>query len=136
MKYKLSGLNGKKIFLIDSIGAIFSAFFLGFVLVHLQTFFGMPVKALYFLATIAIVFSIYSFLNYVFFSKHWRLLLKIIALSNLAYIALTLTLVIYFREQLTWLGWTYFILEIGIICVLVWMEFRIIRNTSSTEVNQ
>ena len=50
----------KKLFLIDGLGAILSAFLLGYVLVKLERVFGIPSKTLYFLATLPMFFVIYD----------------------------------------------------------------------------
>lgn len=113
----------KQIFLIDALGAVLSAFSLGVVLVQLEAYFGMPKNILYILAGIAAVFAIYSFVCYFFSTKIWRPhLLKGIMVANLLYCCLTLILVLYFYQQLTILGWIYFLLEMLIIVVLVRVE--------------
>lgn len=115
-------LTPKKVFLIDCLGALLSAFLLGIVLVSLERLFGMPPGILYFLALLACVFALYSFWNYRNLREKWQPYLKAIAFANLFYCGLTLGLVIYFRGNLTTLGFLYFGLEILVILALVKVE--------------
>ena len=116
--------NPKQLFLIDFLGAILSAFLLGVVLTYFESTFGMPRKVLYFLAALACLFAIYSFWNYVRFKENWRPYLRGIALVNLLYCCTTAALVIYFRQELTKWGLTYFLLEMVVIICLVVVEFK------------
>ena len=51
----------KVLFLVDGLGALLSAFLLGFVLVRLERVFGIPPDALYLLATVPCLFALYDF---------------------------------------------------------------------------
>jgi hypothetical protein len=114
----------KLLFLLDSLGALLSAFLLGVVLPSFEPIFGMPRQVLYGLAALAGLFAIYSFWNYRWFKENWRPYLRGIAIVNLLYCGLTAALVIYFREELTKLGLLYFLLEMVVIIVLVMLEFK------------
>jgi hypothetical protein len=117
-------MDAKKIFLIDSIGAVISACMLGLALVHFQQYIGMPAKVLYSLAAIASVFAVYSFLGYL--GKLWphTIALKVISLGNLAYCSLTVFLMINHYESLTVLGITYFVTEKLIVVPLAILEWK------------
>jgi hypothetical protein len=117
-------MDAKKIFLIDSIGAVISACMLGLVLVHFQQYIGMPTMVLYMLAIIASVFAAYSFLGYL--GKLWpdTIALKVISLGNLAYCCLTICLMVYFYKSLTLLGIIYFALEKLIVIPLAILEWK------------
>ena len=117
-------LNPKKLFLLDGLGACLTAFLLGIVLTAFNEYFGMPQKTLNILALIALAFAAYSISCYFFIGSNWRLFLKIIAAANLLYCCLTTALVIYFYPQLTILGVSYFLLEIVVVCGLVFVELR------------
>ena len=52
----LNKINPKKLFLIDSLGALISAVMLGLVLTRFEHIFGMPQNVLYFLSFIACTF--------------------------------------------------------------------------------
>jgi|APTNR8051073442_1049403.scaffolds.fasta_scaffold01243_6 hypothetical protein len=117
-------LSPKRLFLLDGLGACLTAFLLGVVLTAFNEHFGMPQKTLNILALIALVFAFYSFFCFFFIGNNWRLFLKIIAAANLLYCCLTITLVIYFYPHLTVLGVIYFLLEIVVVCALVFIELR------------
>ena len=117
-------ISPKQLFLIDSFGALVSAFMLGIVLVEFNDWFKMPIRELYILGGLAVVFAVYSFLNYTFFSENWRSFMKIIAIVNLLYCVLTMSLVIYHLETMSILGIIYFILESIIIIILARIELK------------
>ncbi len=120
----------RKLFLIDSLGALVSALMLGVVLVKLEPIFGVPSKTLYFLAAIACVFSIYSFLGFLGITKKWRPYMTIIATANLLYCCLTIGMVSYLHEQVSILGYLYFIGEILIISILAFIELKVAARPS------
>jgi hypothetical protein len=121
---KLSKIFPKKLFLVDSLGALLSALLLGLVLTRFEKTFGMPQNVLYILATLPCIFAIYSFLCFVSETQNWRLFMKIIATANLLYCCLTAGLMIYFYEKLTVLGFIYFVLEIIIVISLAFIEWK------------
>lgn len=120
----LNRLDAKKLFLVDSLGALVSALMLGLVLTSFETSFGMPKNILYVLAALACLFSVYSMVCFLANIKNRGPYLKFIAIVNLLYCALTLALVIYFFQQLTPLGVAYFLLEIIIVVTLAIIEWR------------
>jgi len=117
-------LYPKKLFLLDGLGACLTAFLLGVVLTAFNEYFGMPQKTLTILALIALVFAFYSFFCFFFIGNNWKPFLKIIAAANLLYCCLTTALVIYFYTQLTFLGVSYFLAEIVVVCGLAFVELR------------
>ena len=116
--------SNKKLFLIDGIGALVSILFLGVVLVWLEDMIGMSKNVLYLLASLPIFFAIYSFCCYFFLKRIWKPFLKGIAVLNLLYCFLTIGLLFFFDHNLTFLGWTYFIIELIILGVLIAIEFK------------
>lgn len=118
------GISPKILFLIDGIGALVSALFLGVVLVRLEDKIGMPENVLYLLAILPICFAIYSFSCYFFLQRASRLFLKGIAALNLLYAFLTLGLLFLFDHNLTLLGWTYFVAELLVLAVLIFLEIK------------
>lgn len=118
----------KIIFLIDGVGALVSAIFLGVILIQLKAIIGMPEDILIPLALIALVFAGYSLGNAFRMQKEWKRYLRIIAIANLLYCLLTLGLVTYHFSFLGTLGLIYFILEILIIIVLVKLEWEILKS--------
>ena len=124
----LSSLNPRILFLIDSLGALLSSVMLGLVLVQFEQIIGMPKEVLYYLALAAIVFFLYSFCLFLWFPDNWRGFLRIIAVANLIYCGVTLSLIVFLHTQLTTLGLFYFILEIIVIIVLAMIEWRTSRK--------
>ena len=114
----------KRLFLMDALGAVVSAFFLGVVLVRFNELVGMPVYILKILAVIPCFFIVYSFCCYFFLKSNWRPFLKVIAIANSMYCLTTICLVIYHYLDLTPLGISYFVVEIIVIGVLVSIELR------------
>lgn len=125
---KLKSINHKNIFFLDGIGALISTFLLGFVLIKLQTLIGMPQHLLELLAAFALIFAIYSFSMQIFKPKNWQWFLRIIAYTNLTYCIITLLLIVAQFNSLTFLGITYFLVEIVVILALVKIEFQTIRR--------
>lgn len=115
----------RRLFLIDALGALTTAFMLGLVLTHFQVYFGMPRNVLQLLALVAVAFFVYSFACYLRLPEKWRVFLWGIAVANLLYCVLTLSLVVYWYGQLTPLGILYFAGEALIIVVLAITELRV-----------
>jgi hypothetical protein len=119
-------LEPKRLFLIDSVGAFCTAFFLAAILATFEPLFGMPQKVLYRLALVAVVFGVYSLCCYFFVSSNGRFYLKIITTANLLYGLVSITLVVYFRQRLTMLGLVYFLLELLVLGGLILIELRVL----------
>jgi hypothetical protein len=120
--------NRQRLFLIDGLGALLSAFFLGIVLVRFETTFGMPQNILCFLAALACLFAVYSFCCYIFIKDNWRPYLRSIAIANLTYCCITFGLIVTCYESLTILGVGYFVVELLILGILVAVEFKMTSN--------
>lgn len=118
----------KKFFLIDGFGAILSALLLGLVLTKMETYFGIPKPTLYFLATLPCFFAIYDFYCYFKINSSLDKFLKAIAIINLLYCFLSITLAIYHSNLITTLGWLYIILEIIIVTTIAFIELRVVKN--------
>ncbi len=121
-------IKPKTIFLIDGLGAILSAFLLGVVLIHYQELIGMPEKVLYFLAFIPCLFIIYSFSCFFFLRDNWRSFLKYIALANFLYCILSIAMMMVHRDSLTTLGYTYFVIEIIVVLIVVGVEYQVYKG--------
>ncbi|MCF2875710.1 MULTISPECIES: hypothetical protein [unclassified Tenacibaculum] len=117
--------NPKKLFLIDGFGAILSAFMLGVILVRFEALFGIPSSALYILAIIPLFFTLYDI--YSFKQKHSKtnVLLKGIAILNLLYCCISLGFAFYHFNSITYIGWSYILIEITIILLLAFIEFSV-----------
>ena len=116
--------NPKLLFFVDGIGAWFSAFLLSMVLAKFESTFGMPLNVLIILALVPGFFAFYSFACYFFLKDNWSPFLKSIAIANLLYCLVTIGLVIYHYEKLTFLGVGYFAIEVLVVSVLIVLEFK------------
>ena len=122
-------LNPKKIFLIDGLGAFLTAFLLFIMSRMLNEYVGMPKVILSILSTIAFFFRLYSlYCSFFLSNKRWYPFLRAIIIANLLYSYLTLGLVIYNYSRLTILGATYFLLEIAVISILVFLEINVLTT--------
>ena len=121
--------NSKKLFLIDGLGAMFSATLYTLVLANFYSFFGIPIKELYFLGFLAVIYATYSFTCYIKDLNHWQSFMKAIAIANLFHCCLTIGLLIYYYQQITMWGMLYFIGEFMIVIPLAILELK----TSSAE---
>ena len=117
--------NPRTLFLADSAGALISAFFLFVVLKKFNAYFGTPETILNYLSAIAACFCIYSAACFLFLKGNWTLYIRVISIANLLYCILTLCLLIIYLPLHTYLGITYFLAEIAVIGVLVYIELNV-----------
>jgi len=114
----------RKLFLVDALGALLSFIWLGIILVQFEQAFGMPKRVLYILATISMVFCIYSLTCWAMVRKSWRRYLRMIAIANLLYCCITIGMVLYHWHSLTAIGITYFEVEIILVVILAYTELK------------
>ena len=115
----------KRLFLVDGVGAILSAFLTGVVLVRFESIFGIPPSTLYLLAAIPVVFAIYDFIGYRTDEIKIGRCLKGIAIMNLLYCCLSIGFALYHMDTITSLGSTYILVEVSIVITLSTTELRI-----------
>lgn len=127
--FEYSSIGIKQIFLIDGIGALFSSFMLGFVLVQFESFFGIPKSALYVLASFPILFALFDFIIFIR-GRDLKIPLIIIALLNGFYCVLSIFLAFQHITTVTFWGWTYLIIEIIIVLLLALIEFRLSNSVN------
>ena len=118
----------EKLFLIDGLGAIVSAFLLGVILTKFESVFGMPRRVLYFLALIPCIFAVYDFGVIFRNPASWGPALKVIAIANLIYCGVSVGFVIHHYQKLTALGLIYFIVEVLIVIILSGIELKTAVN--------
>lgn len=130
-------IRPKRLFLIDGIGGLITASLLFFLLTRLEHIFGMPRKVLYILSLVAICYSIYSLSCHYIIKQNWKPFLFIIAIANGLYCVATTTLMLYYYHysRLTWHGLIYFISEISIITILIFVEIRVANTSYSNQSN-
>jgi putative flippase GtrA len=117
--------NPTKLFIIDGLGAILSAFLLGYVLVKFENIFGIPSKTLYTLAAMPVFFAFYDL--YCIRNKKDDLghFMKGIAIINLTYCCISILFAFYHLGTITIFGWSYLIIEILIIIILTIIEYKV-----------
>jgi len=122
-------IHPRKMFLFDGLGAVLSTFMIGLIIAHNVDFFGLPTKAAYFLASLPVLFMIFSLYHYFKFPNVWRPSLKVIAIANLLYCFISIGVVFYHFESMTTLGLVYFIGEIIVLIFLVAYELRLTKKS-------
>ncbi len=132
---KLLYAKPKKLFLMDSIGALNTAFLLFVVLRNFNEYFGMPERILTYLSVIAVCFCIYSTICFFVIKANWTPFIKGISIANLLYCVLTISLVIFYNSQLTTIGIAYFLGEIAIICGLVYIELNVVKEINKNRID-
>ncbi len=128
-------LNEKNIFLIDGIGAAFSAFSTGLVLPIFSEWVGLTTGIMYSLATIGLVFSVYSLCCYKLVNRTKPLMLLVIICANLFYCVVAGVIVFAF-DGLTLVGRAYFIVETFIILGVIFVEVRVYRKVFGPSARQ
>jgi hypothetical protein len=114
--------NPKKVFLIDALGALLSFFSFIFVLNPLETYFGLPTSTLIVLSVIALGLFFYSFNCFKLIKLNWIPYLKIIIILNSIYTMFSIGLIFFHFNELTFLGVSYFVIEIVVIMLILIVE--------------
>ena len=128
---KWAAQKPRTVFLLDAIGAATSAFLLGVVLVHFQSFFGIPINVLYILAVVPLGFVIYDIAVMVTQPEKYSFLLTGIAVLNISYCILSLSLIGMHWQSATVFGWLYIIGEIMIVMSLAIFQLNVARLLKS-----
>ena len=115
----------KTIFLIDSIGALFSFLFLNQILPSFNNELGIEKNNLILLSIPIPLYFIYSGICFFKANEKSALFLKVISIANLVYSIFTLSLVFLFLKGVKFFGFFYFISESIIILVLAYIEWKI-----------
>ena len=114
----------RKLLLIDGVGAFISAMFLGVVLTRIQHLVGMPEQVLIILSLIAMVMALNSYISSSLKNINHQAALRRVAIINVIYCLITLMLVIYYFGEMKAIGLAYFFLEMFIIVILVFWEWK------------
>lgn len=121
----------KKMFVVDGFGALFSAFMLGIVLVQFHAFFGIPKQTLHILASVALVLACLDFYFYRLTKLDTSKAIQTIAILNLLYLGLSLTLGIYHAKLISIYGWLYLVAEMLILLLLAGFELKLASKVQS-----
>ncbi len=125
-------LNTRKLFLIDGLGAMISAFCLGMILVKYEYIFGIPKNTLYILASIPCLFATYDFICYWKTEENANTFLKYIAFANIIYCLISIGMGFYHYSEIKLPGWIYLLSEISIILILVYFELKTASSDRSS----
>jgi hypothetical protein len=123
----------KLIFLVDGLGALLTACLLFLIPSSNNYYFGLPPNTPTFLSLAALALCIYSLSCYLFLNKNRPFFLRTIIVANLVYCCLTAFLAIRHYQTITALGLTYFIAEIVVICMLIYVEWSLLKKVSTPE---
>lgn len=118
------------LFLTDSIGAFTTSFFLFVVLRNCRSYFAMPDATLIQLSIGAAILFVYSGACFLFLKKNWVNYIKIIIIANMLYCILTVSLLFIYFQDITPFDLMYFIGEINIIVLLVYVENSVSKALS------
>ena len=121
----------RNVFLLDGVGALFSALLLVLLIAPFEAVFGMPPETAYKLSYPAFGFVVYSLGCYFLNPQGWKPFLLGIATANFLYCCVTLGLVITEFAILTKLGVAYFLGEIGIVFGVIAIELMTVRQHSA-----
>ena len=125
-------LKPDTLFVLDGLGALISALFLGFILVRFEHIVGIPATTLYFLAVFPLFFFFFDLYCLKRNEKSTGKLLTVLAFFNFGYCLISLSFAIYHRASLSAYGWIYISVELVILLVLARVEFyagkKIIRQ--------
>jgi hypothetical protein len=118
----------KKLFLIDSLGALLTAVLLHVVLKTYFEFFGVPIETLTLLSSFAAIFCVYSASCFLLLNSNWVPFIKAISFANLFYCIVTFGLVFIPSFKITLAGKIYFLAEIIVVIGLVLIELQVARS--------
>jgi hypothetical protein len=125
----------RMLFGVDALGAILTTLSLFFILRHFYDYFGMPTNILTYLSIIGLVYCAYSTSCCFLLKNNWTPYLRIIGISNFLYCILTMALLYAYYNSLTRIGLAYFLAEIFIIMLLVYIELRVANVLRIKEFN-
>lgn len=118
----------RNIFLLDGLGAALSALFLLGILAQVPEYVGLSKNILLTLGGVACLLCTYSFACFLFLTKKRPVLLGITIMANTLYAALTLSLLMYLRQMISFLGIYYFISELIVLGIIIKLEYGVLMK--------
>ncbi|ULQ57082.1 hypothetical protein KJS94_02580 [Flavihumibacter rivuli] len=118
----------RKVLLIDGLGATLTMTLLFLVVLPFRGYFGLPQTVILGLAFIGLIFAIYSFGCYFFTNPSSARLLIPVIIGNTTYCLVSLGIVIRYIGQLTLLGTIYFLVEIVVVGIVVYLEWLTVKE--------
>lgn len=125
----------KTLFLIDGLGAMLTTLLLFVVLKNFNEYFRVPKTILTFFLAISMCFCLYSTACFFFLKSNWTPFIRVISYANLLYCVLTVGLVITYKSVISTLGMVYFLVEVIIICLLVYIELKVATAVKQNRTN-
>ncbi|GAB3416145.1 hypothetical protein [Niabella aquatica] len=125
----------KTLFLIDGLGAMLTTLLLFVVLRNFNEYFGVSKTILTFLSAISMCFCLYSTACFFFLKANWTPFIRVISYANLLYCVLTVGLVITHNSFISTLGIVYFLAEVIIVCLLVYIELKVATAVKQNRTN-
>ena len=123
-------LKPRYLFLLDAAGAFVTSFLVFGILRTFNEYIGMSKTTLTGLSIIALSFGFYSITCFFLFNNNWRIFLRAISIANIFYCLLTLGLILYYSHSITGIGIGYFIAEMAVVGVLIFIELNVSKNTN------
>ena len=117
-------IDPKRIFVLDGLGALFTAFSLGVVLVKLDYIFGIPRTSLIILSIIPLFYFLYDCFCYFKAKNNIGFYIKGIAILNLLYCPISVGFHLYNGDSITLVGWIYIVIEIIGVAAIAILEFK------------
>ncbi|MEG0851381.1 MAG: hypothetical protein RSF34_11120 [Flavobacterium sp.] len=115
----------KKLFFIDSIGALITALLLFLLLSNFEEYVGMPKSILSYLSLIALLFCLFSATCFILLKRNFAPFIRGIGIANLIYCMLTIGILISNHRFVTIIGISYFLTEICVISILAYIELKV-----------
>lgn len=119
--------NKRKVFLLDSAGALLSFLLLYFVLKPNSNIVGLPEDKINILAYAALFFCVFSFLCYNIVNIKRNGLLLVVLMNSL-YALFTLVLLFIYQSEIKTLGWLYFIIELVVLVIIIQIEIKVMTS--------
>lgn len=120
--------NPKKLFIADATGAFLSGAVLYIISQCFNHLFNIPVVLFPVLLWIVLGFFLYSTCCALFATKNWRKLVLVICMLNLLYCLLTMVIAVIYYHTLSSIAIAYFVSEIIIIGLVVYIELGCLRK--------
>lgn len=121
-------INAKNLLRIDAIGALFSCFFIGGLMIPFQSFIGLPHSVLTILALLATLFCLHSSFAFFRYPKSFSMHLRLVTIANLLYALLSIGVLVIYIEHMSLIGKVYFIAELSILSILIILEWKYVQN--------
>jgi hypothetical protein len=124
-------MDVRKLFLLDASGALISCLLIGFLQIPHAEVFGIPPPAFRILLILAISLMLFSSFCFFFLNTaQLKLFLRKLAWMNTTYLFITMCFIIQYSQQIRIAGWIYYGLEILVMSLLIFIEYRLSKTKS------